>query len=148
MAHGDNTRLYNGEGKMYLGDRVGGEADGLQFVGNVTELMLEPKVERKEHREKQSGNNSVDKVIEKNLDVDITMTLDSLAVDNLKRMIFGVSVDFASTTVTAETHVARVGKSVSLSNMNVTAIALVTDLGGALPMFWVRITKLRTCLTV
>ena len=131
MAHGDKTRLYRGQGKLFLSKRVNGKPAGLEFVGNCPELMLNPQTEKIEHTESQTGNNSVDKVIERALKVELTMTLDSMASENLARMVFGKFTTDSAATITAEAHKAYAGKNIIVDQINVTAITSVTDAGGA-----------------
>lgn len=127
----DNTRLYRGQGQVFLAKRVNGKPAGLTFVGNVSELMLNPQTEKIEHTESQTGNNSVDKVIERGLKVEMSMTIDSVASENLARMVFGkVTVDSAST-VTGETHLAYPGTNLIVNNINLQSFDSLTDAGGA-----------------
>lgn len=127
----DNTRLYRGQGQVFLAKRVSGKPAGLEFIGNVSELTLNPQTEKIEHMESQTGNNSVDKVIERGLKVEISMTIDSMASENLARMVFGKVTTDAAATVTAETHLAYPGKKVILDNINLTSFDLLTDAGAA-----------------
>lgn len=131
MAHGDNTRLFRGQGKLYFAERVGGKPTGFEFAGNVKELMLEPSVETKEHRETQTGNNSIDKVIETSLGVKISATFESFERKNLQRMIYGQIIDTEAGVITAESQTAYLGKSISLENINAQTIDSITDVGGA-----------------
>jgi hypothetical protein len=71
----DNTRLYRGQGQVFLGKRVGGKPAGLEFIGNVSELMLNPKTDKIEHMESQTGYNSIDKVIERALKVEMSTSI-------------------------------------------------------------------------
>ena len=127
----DNTRLYRGQGQVFLGSRISGRPAGLEFVGNVSELMLNPKTEKIEHMESQTGNNSIDKVIEKSLSVELSMTIDSMASGNLARMVFGTVTANAISTVTAEAHKAYIGKFLILNLINVTAFTSLTNAAGA-----------------
>ena len=88
-AHGDNTRLYRGQGTLWGSERISGKPAGFIFLGNCPELMLNPQTEKIEHTESQTGNNSIDKVIERALKVEMTMTMDSMASENLARLVFG-----------------------------------------------------------
>lgn len=130
MAHGDSTRTFSGAGEVYVSRRVSGKPVDLQFVGNVKELSFAPKVERKEHREKQTGNDSIDQVMERMLDLEISMKQCSFDSDSIGRMIYGTKQETASSTVTAETHTATPGRLVKLNGFNVTSITSVTDVGG------------------
>lgn len=127
----DNTRLYRGQGQVFLGKRVGGKPAGLTFVGNVSALSLSPQTEKIEHMESQTGNNSVDKVIERGLKVEMTMTIDSVASENLARMVYGRFTTDNATTITGEVQKAYVGKNLILNNINVQSFDSLTDVGGA-----------------
>ncbi len=126
----DNTRLYRGQGQVFLGLRVSGRPAGLEFIGNVSELMLNPQTEKIEHMESQTGYNSIDKVIERALKVELSMTTDSMASENLARMVFGKLTKNAIATVTAENHKAYIGKLLILNNINVTIFTSLTNVAG------------------
>lgn len=126
----DNTRLYRGQGQIFLGKRLSGRPAGLEFIGNVKELMLNPQTEKIEHMESQTGNNSIDKVIERGLKVEVSMTTDSMASDNLARLVFGKLTKNAITTITAENQIAYLGKLLILNNINVTSFTSLTNVAG------------------
>lgn len=126
----DNTRLYRGQGQVFLARRINGKPAGLTFVGNVSELVLNPQTEKIEHMESQTGNNSVDKVIERGLKVELTMTTDSMTSDNLARMVFGSTTFEAARTVSAESHLAYPGTNLILNNINISSFTGLTDEGG------------------
>lgn len=126
----DNTRLFRGQGQVFLAKRVGGLPAGFEFIGNVSELMLNPQTEKIEHTESQTGNNSVDKVIERALKVEMSITMDSVASKNLARMVFGTVTINAASTVTAETHTAYTDRMLILNNINVQTFTSLTDVGG------------------
>lgn len=128
----DNTRLYRGQGQVFLARRVNGLPAGLEFIGNVSELTLNPQTEKIEHMESQTGNNSVDKVIERGLKVEISMTIDSMASKNLARMVFGKVTEEAAKVVNGESHVAYVGKNLIVDNINLLSFDSLTDEGGAI----------------
>lgn len=127
----DDTRLFRGQGQVFLAERVSGKPAGLTFIGNVSELMLNPQTEKIEHTESQTGNNSVDKVIERALKVEMSMTMDSMASDNLARLVFGTVTKDAAATITAEAHKAYLDKMLILDNINVQTFTSLTDVGGA-----------------
>lgn len=127
----DNTRLFRGQGQVFLATRVSGKPAGLTFIGNVSELMLNPQTEKIEHTESQTGNNSVDKVIERALKVELSMTIDSMASENLARLVFGKVTTDAAATITSEAQTAYLGKNIILDYINVTTVSSVTDVGGA-----------------
>ena len=123
----DNTRLYRGQGQVFLATRIGGQPAGFEFIGNVSELMLNPQTEKIEHMESQTGNNSVDKVIERGLKVEMSMTIDSIASDNLARMVFGKVTVEAAATVTGEVQIAYPGKNLIVNNINLQTFDSLTD---------------------
>ena len=127
----DNTRLYRGQGQVFLAKRVSGKPAGLEFIGNVSELTLNPQTEKIEHMESQTGNNSVDKVIERGLKVEMSMTIDSMASENLARMVFGKLTTEDAATVTGEVQVAYPGKNLIVNNINLLTFDSLTDAGGA-----------------
>ena len=127
----DNTRLYRGQGQVFLATRVSGKPAGFIFVGNVSELMLNPQTEKIEHTESQTGNNSVDKVIERGLKVELSITMDSVASKNLARMVFGKVTTDGASTVTGEIHFAYPGTNLIVNNINLQTFDSLTDAGGA-----------------
>ena len=126
----DNTRLYRGQGQVFLARRVNGLPAGLEFIGNVSELMLNPQTEKIEHTESQTGDNSVDKVIERGLKIEMSMTIDSMASDNLARMVFGKVTKEDAATVTGESHLAYPGKNLIVNSINLQTFDSLTDAGG------------------
>jgi hypothetical protein len=129
----DNTRLYRGQGQVFLGKRVGGKPAGLEFIGNVSELMLNPKTDKIEHMESQTGYNSIDKVIERALKVEMSMTTDSMTKDNLARQVFGKITTEAIASITNEPQIAYAGKNLILDNINLTAFTSLTPSAVATP---------------
>lgn len=123
----DNTRLYRGQGQVFLGKRVSGKPAELDFIGNVSELMLNPQTEKIEHSESQTGYNSVDKVLERALKVEMSMTTDSMTSDNLARLVFGKITKDAIATITNESQTAYIGKYLILNNVNLTAFTSLTN---------------------
>lgn len=130
----DNVRLYRGQGQVFLAKRVNGQPAGLEFIGNVSELMLNPQTEKIEHQESQTGNNSVDKVIERGLKVEMSMTSDSSLAENLARLVFGKVTKDAAVTVTAEPHIAYKGKYLTLDNINLTSFTSLLPATGTTPL--------------
>ena len=129
----DNTRLYRGQGQVLLAKRSPfGKPLGFQFVGNVSELKLNPKTEAIKHTESQTGNNSVDAKIEKNLEVEVSYNTCSSYKDNLMRLLFGKSTETGNVTVTDEEVIAYLGKISILEHINLTSFSsLSSNLGVA-----------------
>jgi hypothetical protein len=131
----DDTRLYRGQGQVFLAKRVGGQPAGLEFIGNCSELMLNPQTEKIEHQESQTGNNSVDKVIERGLKVEISMTTDSVTDENLARLVFGKITKTAVTTVTLEPLRAYKDKNLILANINLTSFTSLMPAAATTPLY-------------
>jgi hypothetical protein len=126
----DNTRLFRGQGQVFIGSKIGSKHAGLEFIGNVTELMLNPKTEKIEHMESQTGYNSVDKVIERALKVEISITTDSMTRQNLDRLTYGKSVLQSASTITNEEHTAYAGKILTLDNIKVNGFTSLNPAAG------------------
>lgn len=127
----DQVRLFRGQGQVFVAERIAGQPAAFEFIGNVSELMLKPQTEKIEHQESQTGYNSVDKVIERGLKVDIDITTDSNLAENLSRLTFGRVTQNNTVTVTGETHNVEVGKYLHLNNINVTNFVSLLSSGGA-----------------
>ena len=95
----DNTRLFRGQGQVFLAERSDlGKPLGFEFVGNVSELKIEPKTEAITHKESQTGDNSVDAKIEKGLEISVSYNTCSSYKENLKRLLFAKLTEVASGT--------------------------------------------------
>ena len=128
----DNTRIYRGQGQALMARRTPfGKPQGFQFVGNVSELKINPKTESIKHIESQTGNNSVDAKIEKNLEVEITYNTCSNYKSNLVRLLFGKLTEIAAGTITDEEIIAYLGKASILDNINLASFSSLTDEAGA-----------------
>lgn len=124
----DPTRLFSGQGKLYVSDRTpAGGAAGFEFLGNCSSLSISPSVDSTTHEENQTGNNFVDKTINKMLKVEMSMTLDSIAKEALNFYLFGSDSSQAEGTITDEMLVAASGKAIKLAKGNVESITSVAD---------------------
>lgn len=129
----DDTRLFRGQGQVFIGKRVGGKPAGLEFVGNCTELALKPKVEKIKHTESQTGKNSTDKVIERTTEVEMMMKTDSMTRQNLARLLFGKATVEPIVTISNEEQLAFAGKMLILDNIHITNFASLTPLNSTTP---------------
>lgn len=128
----DPTRLFRGQGVLYLAQRNElGRPMGLIDIGNCTELMLRPSVERIEHRESRTGRNALDAVIERTLNVEVSMVLESAAASSLVRYVYGTATDKAAATVTDEEVIGYQGASAKLANINLTSFTSLTNADGS-----------------
>ena len=132
MAIGsDPTRLYRGQGILLLADRdSAGRPTGFIDMGNCPELTLSPTIERIEHEESRTGRNFKDAYIERMTQVTGTMTLESIAKENLIRYFYGTTTAVAGATVSNEVVNGYKGKEMPLEQMNLTSFTSLTDAAG------------------
>lgn len=131
QANTDPTLLFSGQGIVSIAERTDlGRPKGFIDLGNVSQLEFSPKVERVPHKESRTGNNFTDKVFEKANEVEVSMTCDSIATENLKLYLYGSDTTLATATITDEEIIAYLGKSVALARMNPTTFTSLTNDGG------------------
>jgi len=132
MAIGsDPTRLYSGQGVLYVANRnANGTPAGFVDIGNCSALMVNPSIDSFDHQESRTGKNFTDKRIKRMVRAEVSMTLDSVAKEALELYLFATNTQNASATITDEVVTAVHNKIVKLSRMNVTAISAVTNTAG------------------
>lgn len=127
----DPTRLYSGQGILYLADRSAtGQPAGFLDMGNCPELTLSPSIERIEHEESRTGRNFKDAYIERMTQVQGSMTLESVAKENLIRYLYGSAETVAGATVSNEVVVGYPGKQAALEQINLTSFTSLTSANG------------------
>jgi hypothetical protein len=114
---------FRGQGKVYIANLDANDAitGGFRFVGNVPDLKLQLATEPTEHRESTSGNRSVDLIIDQVLSGKLMTTLEDFSKKNLSLAMFGTDSTVSGATATDEEIIAKLGYSVPLSKINVTA---------------------------
>jgi len=121
------TAYFSGQGRVFIGKRdSNGNADGLQFVGNVPELRVSPSVETIEHQEAQTGQRLTDLQILRSTSAEFTCTLEELLAANLALALYGQTVNVTPGTVTGERLPSPVtlGSLYPLAKQNVSAVVV------------------------
>jgi hypothetical protein len=103
-------------GTIYIADRNlatgGAAATGLEFIGDASELTLDPSQEFVEHMEHQSGDGKKDVRIPRMTTLAGSLVLDNTGAANFKRFLRGKLTAIGGATVTGEDHTApAAGKS-------------------------------------
>lgn len=128
----DPTRLYRGQGILYLADRSAtGQPTGYIDLGNCPELSLSPTIERIEHEESRTGRNFKDAYIERTTQVRGSMTLESVAKENLVRYFYGSTTAVSAATISNEVITGYKGKEMPLEQINLTSFTSLTSADGA-----------------
>ena len=119
---------YSGQGSVLLAERdVSGNALGFTPVGNVTALTLGIEVSKLEHKESVSGSRGIDKTLIQEVNVSMSMVMESLFKENLAVALYGSSSSVAAGSISDEQVVARHDKWVALSEPNLSAVVIGDD---------------------
>lgn len=130
-AGSDPTRLFSGQGIVYLADRsASGQPTGFIDMGNCSDLQLSPAIQRIEHEESRTGRNFKDAFIEKTTEVKGQMTLDSVAKENLQRYLYASNSQYSGATIVNEVVNGYLGKSSILQKINLTSFTSLTSASG------------------
>lgn len=112
-------RYYRGQGKVYFAERdTTGSPKGFKFLGNCTELNLSIDTETAEHSESYTGYGVQDRYIETSQSAMLNLTLDNFIRQNLGLAMFGEPQAVTGASVSGESHIALLGGSVFLDNIN------------------------------
>jgi hypothetical protein len=129
----DPTRLFRGQGVLSIAERdVSGYPLGLTDMGNATQVMLSPSVDRISHRESRSGRMFEDVNIERMIDVGIQFTLESIAAANLRRYMYGSTSQISAATITNEIVTGYLGKRSKLARLPITTFTSLTNAAATL----------------
>ena len=121
------TAYFSGQGRVFIGKRdLNGNADGLQFVGNVPELRVSPSVETIEHQEAQTGQRLTDLQILRSVSAEFTCVLEELLPVNLALALYGNALTVAPGTVANERlpNPLKPGHLYPLAKQNVSAVVV------------------------
>jgi hypothetical protein len=120
MADND---YFKGQGRLYLAGLDSSDLvdSGFRWIGNVPDLRFQTTTNRTEHRESFTGKQGKDLVIDQATDGKVMFTLEDFSKENLALAFFGTSSSISGATVTDESIVVRLGSSVPLANVNLSA---------------------------
>ena len=124
------SEYFSGQGNILLAEYVGGVIQGYRHIGNVPELKITTDQTVLEHKESTSGARATDLRLTQETKVGVTMTVESLNLENLNLVMYGTSTVTAAGSVVDEAITARSGLTVPLANIGVSNV-VVTDNTGA-----------------
>jgi hypothetical protein len=130
-----NPNYFSGQGQMLVSKRSSaGIAGAYWLVGNAPKIEVKPSMERREHKESQSGSRLIDKVQTTTKGGTLDVTLEDIRKDNLALLLSGKKVTLASgsyTTGSPDTLPSGlvVGSYVKLSRPNVSALVIQDSAG-------------------
>lgn len=123
---------FSGQGRVYLADRdANGNPLDLRWVGNVPDLKISLKVDKKSHKESHSGQRLTDFELVTGKEGELSCTLEDFSKDNLKLVVYGAHASVTSGSVTNEAFAAGVvaGSMRLLANQFVSSV-VITDSSG------------------
>lgn len=122
------SRYFVGKGKIYVGDRdSSGNPVGLEWLGNVPNLVLSTEETDLQHKESYTGLNLTDKIVPTGQTASLSFTLEEFTKDNLDKFLRGTFTAVTAATVTDETVVGYLGKWSKLAKGNITTWTSLTD---------------------
>jgi hypothetical protein len=130
-----NTNYFSGQGQVLVAKRSSAGIPGaFWLVGNAPKFEVKPSMERREHKESQSGARLIDKVQTTTKGGTLDLTLEDIRKDNLALLLSGKKVTLASGSYTSgspDTFPSGlvIGSLVKLTRPNASSIA-ITDSAG------------------
>jgi len=120
-----DSKYFKGQGKVYLATLDSSDAvdSGFRFIGNVPDLRLPMSTNKVEHRESITGKQGKDLIVYQYIDGKVMFTLEDFSKENLALAFQGTSSSISGATVTDEPVAAKLGFSVPLANINLSAFA-------------------------
>lgn len=119
------TKYYRGNGVLMMAVRDAlGQPTGLEPVGNVTALGLSSEVTKIEHKESQSGQSAIDKTIETEKKMGISITFENFTPDIQAKLWRGSLTRSAAGSVTGETLKGYAGKVTPFAKAKTSAVAV------------------------
>jgi|Cruoilmetagenom7_1024161.scaffolds.fasta_scaffold04281_10 hypothetical protein len=128
----ESSNYLSGQGVLLLATKDGttGEPNsGFRAVGNVSALTIGNEVTEFEHKESQSGVRAVDITLVTEINVAVSMTMESLISENLAIALKGTAADVTASSVTDVAGVAYHDLWTPLEHINVSTFVL-TNTGG------------------
>jgi len=125
---------YSGQGKLILYTKdatTGLPSGGGLWLGNVPKMTVNMTVQAKDHNESFTGQSLTDARFETQTSGKLMLTLEEFNKENLEFAFYGTSLSTTGATVTNEAVTSRLGKSVSLNNINITAFTSLVIPGGS-----------------
>lgn len=130
-----NPNYFSGQGQVFISKRsAAGLVGAFWFVGNAPKFEVKPSMERRKHRESQSGQRLIDKIQTTTKGGTLDLTLEDIRKDNVTLLLSGKKVTMAGgsyTTGSPDTLPSGlvVGSYVKLTRPNVTSLSIVDSAG-------------------
>ena len=126
-----DSRYFRGQGKVFIGgrDATTGKPVGLEYLGDMTSVQLQPNVQREDTFENSSGGNALAVSLIQSVDYSLSIAMRSIKPTHLAYALQGASTAQAAASVTTETHTAKLGK-FSVLQFNKVSSVVVTGTGG------------------
>ncbi|NOQ30245.1 MAG: hypothetical protein GQ570_03885 [Helicobacteraceae bacterium] len=84
-VHSVVSKYYSGQGIVMLATRdINGDAEGFLPIGNVSELKVSTSIATLDHKTTEHGTSGIDKKLQTETAVNISMVFESIDADNLK----------------------------------------------------------------
>jgi hypothetical protein len=135
MLDGITANYFSGQGQVLVAKRSSAGIPGSFFLmGNVPKFEVKPAMERRKHRESQSGQRLIDKVQTTTKSGTLDMTLEDIRKDNLTLLLSGKKVTLSAGSYTSgspDTFPAGlvVGSIAKLSRPNVSSLVIKDSAG-------------------
>jgi hypothetical protein len=130
-----NPNYFSGQGQMLVAKRSSAGIPGAYWlVGNAPRIEVKPTMERREHKESQSGSRLIDKVQTTTKGGTLDVTLEDIRKDNVALLLSGKKVSLASGSFTSgspDTFPSGlvVGSYVKLSRPNASSVVVKDSAG-------------------
>ncbi|HEX8686574.1 MAG TPA: hypothetical protein VF654_08730 [Pyrinomonadaceae bacterium] len=125
-----NANYFSGQGQMLIAKRNSAGIPGAYWlVGNAPKIEVKPSMERREHKESQSGSRLIDKVQTTTKGGTLDVTLEDIRKDNMALLLSGKKVTLAAGNYTSGSPDAlpsglAVGSYVKLGRQNVSSLVI------------------------
>lgn len=98
ITSGFNQNLFSGQGEVFMGKRdSNSRAQNAFYIGNCPKVEISLNVERRKHKESTSGQRQIDKIQTTTKGGRIVLTLEDIALANMKAMLAGTEVNPSGT---------------------------------------------------
>ena len=122
------SRYFVGKGKLFVGERdSSGNPVGLEWLGNVPNLVLSTDETDLQHKESYTGLNLTDKIVPTGQTATASFTLEEFTKENLTKFLRGTFTAIAAATITEEVVIGYPGKWSRLSQANIQTWTSLTN---------------------
>jgi len=119
------SHYFSGQGPVFLGPYSQGD-DGLEFIGDVSQVEFPPNVSRTDVKENVSGNRLIAASFRNTTEYPLTIQMKSVKPAHMARAIGATATAKAAGSVSDEAHTAHQNKFIRLAHVKVSSV-VVTD---------------------